>query len=206
MRAAEKPGPASGAGQADAGQADAGQSDAGQSDAGQSDAGQAGPRKACPSALCQEDAILLGVVTPAGTVAYVQPPTRIGAEFVESAQALGHPERRFRFSSPCVEGACPQWTGSRCAVVDIAIEMAPTGYSAETRSRPPAKFPAPAKSPAPAGLPACVIRHSCRWYAQCGAAACAVCPTVVADAGGTATYRSTHPLEASTAGAAPARH
>jgi hypothetical protein len=39
-------------------------------------------------------------------------------------------------------------------------------------------------------LPACAIRHSCRWYAQRGAAACAVCPQIVADTGGTLTYRA----------------
>jgi hypothetical protein len=138
--------------------------------------GRADTQKACPSALCQEDALLLGVVTPAGTVAYIQPPTRIDAAFVERAQALGHPERRFRFSSTCVEAACPQWTGNGCAVVDLAIEMAP------------ADSPAEAQPAAPVHLPACVIRHSCRWYAQRGASACAVCPTVVADTGGTATY------------------
>ena len=81
--------------------------------------------KSCPSALCREDALLLGVVAPDGTVAYVQPPTRVGAEFVRQAQALGHPERRFRFSSTCVEAACPQWTGTGCGVIDVVIGSRP---------------------------------------------------------------------------------
>jgi hypothetical protein len=127
--------------------------------------------KTCPSALCEEDALLLGVVAPDGTVAYVRPPTRVSAEFVGRARALGHPERRFRFASRCVEAGCPQWTGRGCGVVDVAIGTAP----------PEQEQPA---------LPACVIRHSCRWYAQRGAAACAVCPLVVADTGGTLTYQS----------------
>jgi hypothetical protein len=134
--------------------------------------------KSCPSALCQEDALLLGVVAPDGTVGYIQPPTRIGAAFVSQAQALGHPERRFRFSSPCREGACPQWTGQSCAVIDIAITAAPDDSAA-----------APLATTGTA-LPACAIRRTCRWFAQRGAAACAVCPTIVADTGGTATYRS----------------
>jgi hypothetical protein len=137
--------------------------------------------KACPSALCEENALLLGVVTSAGTVAFVQPPTRIGAAFVERARAMGHPERRFRFSNTCSEGGCPQWTGKGCAVVDHAIQMAASGLSTKEQSS------------APAGLPACVIRRSCRWYAQRGASACAVCPTVIADTGGIATYQSTQP-------------
>ena len=135
--------------------------------------------KACPSALCQEDALLLGVVTPAGTVAYIQPPTRVGAEFVGRAQTLGHPERRFRFSSACLEGACPQWTGSACAVIDLVIGSRPD------------EPPAGKATASGAALPACAIRRSCRWFAQRGAAACTVCPEIVADTGGTATYRST---------------
>jgi hypothetical protein len=43
----------------------------------------------------------------------------------------------------------------------------------------------------PAVLPACAIRRTCRWYAQRGAAACTVCPLIVADIGGVGTYRST---------------
>jgi hypothetical protein len=135
--------------------------------------------KACPSALCQEDALLLGVVAPGGTVAYIQPPTRVDAGFVSRAQALGHPERRFRFSSACLEGACPQWTGSACAVIDLVIGSRPDESAAGKAV------------PSGTALPACAIRRSCRWFAQRGAAACAVCPEIVADTGGTATYRST---------------
>lgn len=138
--------------------------------------------KACPSALCEEDALVLGVVDPDGVVAYIQPPTRVSAEFVEQARALGHPERRFRFSSTCVEGACPQWNGHGCAVIDIAIGPRPDDSVAGV--------PTVAKT----ALPACAIRRTCRWYAQRGAAACAVCPQIVADTGGTLTYRSAqHP-------------
>lgn len=121
---------------------------------------------------------MLGVMTPVGKVAYVQPPTAVSAEFVERARALGHPERRFRFTAPCVEAHCPQWTGTGCAVVDIVIQEAPVG------------FPTAACPPEVNQLPACGIRHNCRWYAQRGALACAVCPTVVADTGGTLTYQS----------------
>ena len=40
-------------------------------------------------------------------------------------------------------------------------------------------------------LPHCAIRRDCRWFAQRGADACAVCPRVVADIGGAETYSST---------------
>jgi hypothetical protein len=148
-----------------------------------------GPAKSCPSALCQEDALLLGVVTPGGTVGYVQPPTRVGAEFVRQAQALGHPERRFRFASTCVEAGCPQWTGTGCGVIDVVIGGRPAEPAADPLdgilADPAARPPGP-----PRPLPACAIRRTCRWFAQHGGAACAVCPTIIADTGGTTTYRS----------------
>jgi hypothetical protein len=92
---------------------------------------------------------------------------------------MGRPEARFRFSMPCREAGCPQWTGTGCGVVDMALEGAETA--------PPETLPSTAATP----LPACAIRRTCRWYFQRGAAACAVCPSIVADVGGTGTYRST---------------
>ena len=137
------------------------------------EADEAGDTKVCPSAFCHEGALLLGVMTPSGTLSYVQPPTRVDADFVARARALGNPERRFRFSAPCVEAGCPQWTGEGCAVVDKVIED---------------EQPVELES---GRLPFCAIRRDCRWFAQRGAAACAVCPRVVADIGGTETYAST---------------
>jgi hypothetical protein len=112
-------------------------------------------------------------MTSDGTLGYVQPPTRVDADFVVRAEALGRPESRFRFSVPCIEGGCPQWTGSGCGVVDEVLE----------HEQPPEAIQL-------ARLPKCGIRSSCRWYAQRGAAACGVCPLVVADTGGTGTYRT----------------
>jgi hypothetical protein len=130
-----------------------------------------GATKSCPSAPCMEGALLLGVVTDAGRVSYVQPPTRIDADFVARARAQGRPEQRFRFSAPCIEAGCSQWTGSGCAVADRVVTQ--EGGGAATR------------------LPPCAIRRTCRWFHQRGAQACAVCPLVVADCGGTETHRST---------------
>jgi hypothetical protein len=130
--------------------------------------------KACPSGRCEEGALLLGVMTPQGTLAYVQPPTHVNADFVERAKAMGRPESRFRFSVSCIEGGCPQWTGKGCAVIDKVLE--------EEK---------PVAPPESGGLPRCAIRRTCRWFAQRGPAACGVCPLVVADIGGIETYRST---------------
>jgi hypothetical protein len=142
--------------------------------AGAEPGSRAGEAKACPSGPCEEGALLLGVMTGGGTVAYVQPPTRVDADFVARARALGRPESRFRFSTPCSEGGCPQWTGNSCAVIDNVLEEE-----------------APLDTVASGRLPRCAIRSTCRWFSQRGPAACAVCPLVVADTGGTATYQST---------------
>lgn len=127
--------------------------------------------RACPSAPCVEGALLVGVKTGEGRLAYVQPPTRVDASFVAWAQASGRPESRFRFSLPCIEAGCSQWNGSGCGLIDMILE--------EDENRSVAER-----------LPACAIRRTCRWFAQRGADACNVCPRVVADIGGTETYRS----------------
>lgn len=127
--------------------------------------------KTCPSRCCEEGVALLGVMTSSGRLAYLSPPIQADAAFVSKAKSEGRPERRYRFSGPCVESSCPQWNGSGCHVVDVAISEV---SSAESTSN----------------LPACSIRPSCRWFSQKGRSACAVCPTIVADTGGTLTYRS----------------
>jgi len=135
--------------------------------------------KACPSAVGQEGALLLGVMTPGKRVAFVHPPTRIDAEFAARLRAEGRPEARFRFSASCAESGCPQWTGHGCWVVDRALDV---DRLAETTDAVSALQGTQ--------LPACGIRSSCRWFFQRGPEACAVCPLIVADTGGTGTYRS----------------
>jgi hypothetical protein len=133
------------------------------------------PAKTCPSSACGEGALLLGVMTSAGTLAYLNPPVPVDAEFAAREAERGNPERRYRFAGPCLEGGCPQWTGRGCAIADMAAAAGPVHLG----------LPA-----SPGRLPACSIRHSCRWYFQRGPDACAVCPLIVADMGGTETYLS----------------
>jgi hypothetical protein len=121
-----------------------------------------GDQVACPSAGCEVGAQLLGVVLPSGRLAYAAGELIVDAEFVAAAREGGAPERRFRFSSPCVRGACRQWTGSSCGVIE--------------RLRSLSDVPQPGGA-----LPPCAIRPKCRWYLQEGAAACAICPEVVTD-------------------------
>ncbi len=136
--------------------------------------------KTCPSRSCEEGVHLLGVMTASGRLAYVSSPIRIGASFVDRV-AEARPEQRFRFSGPCVESSCPNWTGDSCAVAEVVIAEAQRGRPVTSR------------------LPQCTIRRTCRWFAQHGGDACSVCPSVVADIGGTRTLRSGPPGPQATA-------
>jgi len=109
--------------------------------------------------------VLLGVVGADGTVGYISPRAPVSAAFVEKVKSGGAAEKRFRFAQACVESDCAQWTGSRCGVIDTVVAAAAA-----------ARF-----EQAGTALPRCGIRASCRWFAQAGARACAVCPLVITD-------------------------
>jgi hypothetical protein len=115
----------------------------------------------CPSALCEEDAILLGIVGSDGRVGYVSPKLTVTAEFVQIALKGSAPEARFRFAKPCIESDCAHWIGSRCDFIERATSSSQEGVDANIP------------------LPACVIRQSCRWFTQKGSQACSVCPEVI---------------------------
>lgn len=119
-----------------------------------------GQRLTCPSAPAEPGALLLGLRGPEGRVVPVRTAMAVDADFVAAAGA--GVERRMRFASPCREGGCAQWTGSRCGVIARVMDH----------------LGAPA---APAALPPCLIRATCRWFAERGAAACGVCDRVVTD-------------------------
>ena len=130
----------------------------------------------CPSSNCKEGAILLGIVLSDGSVAFAKDRIAVSRDFVQNATRAGSnpPESRFRFSAPCVSGACQQWTGSRCGVIDSVLQEArAAGHKPEAGSL----------------LPACSIRPQCRWFEQTGADACAVCDIVVTDTRTGSPYR-----------------
>jgi hypothetical protein len=116
----------------------------------------------CPSSRCEPGAVLLGIMLPSGQLAYAAERVVIDEEFVAIANEGRSPEARFRFSSPCVRGACRQWTGTGCGVIEAVLAQ---------------EQPAATDGP----LPHCSIRSTCRWFAQSGREACAVCPKVVTD-------------------------
>lgn len=115
----------------------------------------------CPSSRAEEGALVIGMVQGDGTVGIFGRPLPVDADFLENARAGRAPEKRFRFSAPCVKSDCRQWSDGRCGVIDKVLNMAPV------EERP--------------ALRPCGIRADCRWYSQVGAKACAVCTLVVTD-------------------------
>ena len=116
----------------------------------------------CPSGRCRPGAILLGVINSDATVGYITQQITVDREFVCSATKVGIPEKRFRFSEPCVESGCEHWTGRSCGVVEELLACVDVAWKSST-------------------LPACSIRARCRWYEQEGRRACEICPVVVTD-------------------------
>jgi len=116
----------------------------------------------CPSARCKEEAVLLGIVQQNGHISFASDRIGIDSRFVQIARMGRSPEKRFRFADDCINSSCAQWINGRCGVIDEIVHT----FSAD---------------PGPSELPNCSIRTQCRWYKQCGAKACSVCPQVITD-------------------------
>ena len=75
--------------------------------------------------------------------------TDVDADFAATARAARDPEKRVRFSQPCVEGRCAYWTGSGRGVIE-AVLGSPEGRAAAGASWP---LPGAASARAVAGSP-----------------------------------------------------
>ncbi|GIG70593.1 hypothetical protein [Phytomonospora endophytica] len=115
----------------------------------------------CPSAPAVASSRLLGIVGPGGRVVYTPGGPRLTETLRSGLDADGRLETRYRFSGACVTSGCAFWQEGECAAVTVAHR----------------EYDAVAGADGP--LPECGIRDSCRWWAQEGRAACAVCPFVV---------------------------
>ena len=115
----------------------------------------------CPSAPPEmEGSRVLGVVggTPeAPEVAYLNEFLPVSALLL-SLPGTTKSTEVLRFAAPCQETACCHFDGSKCNLVTRIVNILP---------------------PVADSLPACLIRPTCRWYAQEGRAACSRCPQVV---------------------------
>lgn len=125
----------------------------------------------CPSGRCLPGNLVIGVVDERASITFLGIPQRIDEEFVSAARTTTvPPEARLRFAEECVEGRCAQWDGDGC------------GLARRARARsmnPPITDTAQNEASDQVPLPRCGIRHSCRWWAQEGRAACATCVWVI---------------------------
>ncbi len=80
-------------------------------------------KKLCPSHNCQEGAILLGIVKRDDRVSFSADRIIVNEEFVQIAHAGRTPEKCFRFGGQCIQSGCKQWTGKRCGVIDLIIDV-----------------------------------------------------------------------------------
>jgi hypothetical protein len=117
--------------------------------------------KSCPSSVASPGATLLGMVNESGVLGYIETPVEIDESFIEAAGEGAELERSFRFSSKCIKTGCGQWNGGKCGIIEKVMSMNPDWHITNPQ------------------LPSCSIRHTCRWFSQEGAKACAYCPYVV---------------------------
>ncbi|MGW4498580.1 hypothetical protein ACWENR_08175 [Micromonospora sp. NPDC004336] len=122
------------------------------------------PERMCPSTPAANATVFLGMITPAGRVAYVTPPLPAEVALAQAGPGAAV-ESTYRLAGPCVTARCGFWTGEHCGLGERLV--ASYRETAGTRE---------------AALPRCAIRRTCRWYAEQGAAACAACSHVVTDA------------------------
>lgn len=125
---------------------------------------QADVGKSCPSAPLAAGNTIIGVLGRDGRVHNFRTTMIADAGFVAAAGRKGPAEAHVRSAGHCVEGACAQWTGKGCGVIERVLEHLGA-----------------AQVPAVASLQPCVIRASCRWFSQRGAAACHGCQYVITD-------------------------
>jgi hypothetical protein len=82
------------------------------------------------------------------------------SDFLLSQAEPARPAEVFRLSATCEERRCVHFDGERCSLATRVATMLPPVVDA---------------------LPVCLIRSSCRWFAQEGRHACVRCPQVVTE-------------------------
>lgn len=123
------------------------------------------PERMCPSTPAANATVFLGMITPAGRVAYVTPAMPAEVALAAAGNSGAPVESRYRLAGPCVTTSCGFWTGEHCGLgARLAASYAATAAPAEPE------------------LPKCAIRRTCRWFAEQGPAACPACSHVVTDA------------------------
>ena len=115
----------------------------------------------CPSAPPElPGSRVLGVVTgtaEAPEVAYLDEYLPVDEQVLALA-GTAKATQVLRFAAPCQQEKCSHFDGTNCNLVTRVVQMLPQVVDI---------------------LPACLIRGTCRWFAQEGREACRRCPQVV---------------------------
>jgi hypothetical protein len=120
-----------------------------------------GTSLSCPSAQPgMEGARIIGVLSGTATdprIGYLKQSAEVTPEIMETLGGID-PTHVFRFSAKCAGGACAQFGNGQCSLGKRIVDR----LDAVTDT-----------------LPSCLIRQTCRWFAEQGAAACFRCPQIV---------------------------
>jgi hypothetical protein len=115
----------------------------------------------CPSSPSHaSEGLLFGVVlrdTTRNSVAYLKHTTPITENLLASVHPV-RPEEVFRVAGQCVEKQCKHFDGAHCRLAHRIVEVL---------------------EPVVDSLPRCMIRPTCRWWAEQGASACFRCPSII---------------------------
>lgn len=115
----------------------------------------------CPSAQPgMKEPRLIGVVTQEDSgprIAYLSEEVPVTEDLLAQAGPV-EPNQIFRIAAHCEEKRCTHFDGERCKLAARIVQMLPVVVDT---------------------LPICLIRPSCRWFAEQGREACYRCPQVV---------------------------
>jgi hypothetical protein len=115
----------------------------------------------CPSAQPDmEGARVFGVIGESEAeprVAYLTESAVVDSSHFDRLGPL-QPTHVFRFAAKCEESRCAHYSGERCTLVQRIVNCL---------------------DPVVDLLPPCLIRPTCRWFAEAGREACLRCPQVV---------------------------
>lgn len=113
----------------------------------------------CPSSLPSLSSELFGIVSDEGKVIYLPKPLKVNNEFIDSVSENYAPDKKFRFTSKCVESGCNHWNGESkvCSLTKRII----SNFKKTSQA-----------------LPKCAIREVCKWFDQEGEIACNGCSFV----------------------------
>ena len=123
----------------------------------------------CPSSNIDEPrAKVLGVLGDDGRLTFAKAPIPVTPAFIAIAKKGRDPSKRFRFTTPCIQGGCRHWENDRCLVADVVTDEYANASASDTTDAPAA------------GHEECPIKDTCRWHHQRGEDACRACPEVIA--------------------------